>query len=75
VPFPVLADGQTIFCDNPDTIADQYVETYVDSDIWQRLHALWLGLCAKVENGSIETDRAIRIFEHERARNPLSGSP
>jgi hypothetical protein len=35
----------------------------------QTLHALWMGLCVKVEQGAIEFDQATVIFE--RARDAL----
>jgi hypothetical protein len=35
---------------------------------WQRLHALWLGLCAKVEAGDLSETRAGELFEAERER-------
>lgn len=39
-----------------------------DSDTWQRLFGLRIGLCAMVARDWIELDRATRIFERERAR-------
>lgn len=70
LPLPAIADDPVIFCNDPEVVAewDGHVARNPDSDIWQRLHALWLGLCAKVEEGSIDVDRAIRMFEHERGK-------
>ena len=34
-------------------------------------HALWIGLCTKIREGSIDRDMAVKIFESERARNVL----
>src|SRR5699024_6617789 len=39
-----------------------------DSDVWQRLFALRIGLCAIVQHGDLPVDRATRIFERERQR-------
>jgi hypothetical protein len=32
----------------------------------QMLHALWMGLCFKVEKGDLLFEDAVRIFEHAR---------
>jgi hypothetical protein len=34
----------------------------------QTLHALWIGLCVKVQHHEITTDQASEIFEHSRQR-------
>lgn len=39
-----------------------------DSDAWQRLFALRVGLCAMVARETLPLDRATRIFERERQR-------
>ena len=36
------------------------------SDDWQRLHAIWLGLCEKVREHTIDPTRAHELFERER---------
>ncbi len=63
------AHGADSYCRDPDAIADwnAMLEKYPGSDDWQRLHALWLGLCHKVEAGSIDLKRAIDLFEAERS--------
>ncbi len=38
------------------------------SDIWQRLFALRVGLCVMVERDELSVDRATHIFEAERTR-------
>ncbi len=37
-----------------------------DSDAIAAIHALWIGLCAKVEAHDITTERANKIFENFR---------
>lgn len=37
-----------------------------DSDTWQRLFALRVGLCAMVERGGLSVGRASKIFERQR---------
>jgi len=37
-----------------------------DSDALAAIHALWIGLCAKVEAHNITTERANKIFEDFR---------
>lgn len=34
----------------------------------QRLHALRLGICEKIENGSLTLDQGIEMFEREREK-------
>ena len=55
-------------CDDPAAIAEwnEMAHKYAGSDPWQRLHALWLGLCQKIREGSIEYNRAVDLFERER---------
>ena len=37
-----------------------------DSDAIVALHSLWIGLCLKVEDHTLTTERANKIFEHFR---------
>lgn len=41
-------------------------QAHRDEDVWQRLFALRVGLCAMVNRGQLSVDRATRIFERER---------
>ncbi len=41
-------------------------DKYPNDDAIQTLHALWIGLCAKVKMGDIDEQRAIRLFEQAR---------
>lgn len=67
-PAMLHAEGAVIHCDDPATVAEWNAKAakYAGSDDWQRLHALWLGLCQKVREGSIGVNRAIDLFEQER---------
>ena len=58
------------YCDDPTIIEDwkNTATKYSHSDKWQQLHAVWLGLCQKVRDGSISQSRAASIFEQERER-------
>ena len=49
-----------------------------DSDTWQRLFALRIGLCAMVERGDLTVHRASQIFERQRQdaiRNVFDSRP
>ena len=62
-----------MFCDDPGAVADWErlaAEAPKDPAI-QMLHGLWLGLCAKIRDGSVSPDTAIDIFEQERARQAV----
>ena len=52
------------YCDDPAVIEDweNTAEKYSHSDNWQQLHAVWLGLCQKVRDGSLSQSRAASIF-------------
>lgn len=69
---PSLADQPdptpAIRCDDEaeQTQWERLAQKHADSDIWQRLHALWLGLCAKTKRGEIGIKRANRIFDRQR---------
>jgi exonuclease VII small subunit len=43
------------------------VNTHPDDQEVQVLHALWMGLCFKVETGDLALDDAITIFENARS--------
>mgnify|MGYP001043408556 CR=1 FL=1 len=57
------------YCHDPDELQKWYslVEKNPDSDQIAALHALWIGLCAKVEAKTLTTSRANQIFEDFRA--------
>ncbi len=40
---------------------------YPKDELIQTLHALWIGLCAKVKAGKIDEKQAIDLFERARA--------
>ena len=69
LPLHVVADT-TPYCEDPAVIQDweQQVKQNAASDNWQRLHAMWLGLCDKVRQENIDQNRASRLFEDERER-------
>ena len=54
----------------PDVVKDWEIvaKEYHHSDNWQKLHAVWLGLCQKVSDGSLKQNRAHKMFEEERGR-------
>lgn len=58
------------YCDDPAAREEwrQVAIQYEEEDVIQLLHATWLGLCAKVKDGSLEVERAIRLFEDQRRR-------
>jgi hypothetical protein len=58
-------------CHDPAAWADwnERVTKYPDDKELQVLHALWIGLCVKVEKGEISFDDAMATFEN--ARNAL----
>ena len=72
--IPAIAQAEeATYCTNPAVVLDwerQVAEAPADPAV-QTLHALWLGLCAKIRDGSIERDMVAKIFESERARNVL----
>lgn len=56
------------YCLSSETNSEwaELAEKYRDSDTWQRLFALRVGLCAMVHRGDIAVDRATKIFEKQR---------
>jgi len=70
LPAVALGEEQVIYCDDPAVIADwaKRAEDSPNDPAIQTLHALWLGLCAKVKDRSIDTQLAIELFERERGR-------
>jgi len=64
---PAAASGKT-YCDDPAVIEEwrQGAIQFSDDNDVQLLHAVWLGLCQKVKDGTIELDRAIYLFEEQR---------
>jgi hypothetical protein len=67
---PVLAGQDSSFCHDEDTRAEwqAIVAEHADDPDWQYIHALWLGLCAKVDMGDISEGMASIFFERERER-------
>jgi hypothetical protein len=62
-----LGEQQVVYCEDP-AIADwaKRAERLPNDSAIQTLHALWLGLCAKVRDGSIDTQLAIELFQRAR---------
>ena len=57
-------------CSDPAVIEDweeRAQRNEYDND-FQALHALWLGLCQKIAEGTIEEDRAREVFEDHRTQ-------
>lgn len=56
------------YCDDEETRRDweQHTANSPDDRELQMLHALWLGLCVKVQRHGFATDEAIHIFEDLR---------
>jgi hypothetical protein len=70
LPVVALSEERAVYCEDAAVIADwaKRAEEMPNDPAIQTLHALWLGLCAKVKDGSIDTQLAIELFERERAR-------
>ena len=66
--FPAFAEDAANNCHDPAAWTDwqERVNTHPDDQEVQVLHALWMGLCFKVEAGDIHLDEAISIFENAR---------
>ncbi|MGE0824039.1 MAG: hypothetical protein AB7G75_14535 [Candidatus Binatia bacterium] len=67
--IPVHAfENEPTYCDDPAVWADW--ETKAEQQAkdldFQTLHALWIGLCAKVKSGALTTDDADAVFERAR---------
>lgn len=56
------------YCDDEETKRDweQRTAHSPDDRELQTLHALWLGLCVKIQRHGFATDEAINIFENMR---------
>jgi len=65
-----VAEDATNYCDEPTSNQEWMAKIieHQDSDIWQRLFALRMGLCISVEKDLLSLDRATLIFERARAR-------
>ncbi len=52
------------YCKDPDSWNEwnELIANYPDDNDVQTLHALRLGLCLKIEQGSIKLKRAIKLF-------------
>ena len=57
------------YCHDPAELQkwQSIVNKNPDSDPIAAIHALWIGLCAKVEAHTLTTSRANRIFENFRS--------
>lgn len=70
--YPILVSAadkyDSRYCKDPVELQKwaNMQEQNPDSDAVAALHALWIGLCAKVEAHNITTERANRIFEDFR---------
>lgn len=64
VPGAVIADDESAFCDNPVHWEhfNKMVADHPDDIPLQILHALKIGLCVKISQGSISTGAAITLF-------------
>jgi hypothetical protein len=69
--FPAFADEAPNNCHDSASWQDwnDRVKKHPGDNELHTLHALWLGLCVKVERGDVSLDDAITIFEN--ARNTL----
>lgn len=56
------------YCENEDDLAIWKKNSKSDNLAVQELHALFLGLCQKVKNRDLNTDKAQLIFEDRRNR-------
>lgn len=65
---PAFAEDAANNCHDPAAWTDwqERVNTPPDDQEVQVLHALWMGLCFKVEAGAIPLADAITIFENAR---------
>src|SRR5215510_7079151 len=65
---PAFADEAPNNCHDPASWQDwnERVKRHPDDTELHTLHALWLGLCVKVERGDVSLDDAITIFEIAR---------
>lgn len=56
------------YCNDPNSWKewDELVQKYPEDLDIQALHALRIGLCAKVERGDLTVDQATEIFERAR---------
>lgn len=66
-----FAEDATTNCHDPASWADWNARAaqHPEDTALQTLHALWMGLCLKVEQGGLTLEEAITIFE--RARRTL----
>ena len=68
--IPVTETINRTYCDDEVTRRDWEERTANnpdDSDL-QTLHALWLGLCVKIQRESLAVDQATDMFERMRQR-------
>ena len=72
--LPTMASANTEeydsrYCHDPTELQkwQKIVNNNPDSDQIAAIHALWIGLCVKVEAHNLTTNRANRIFEDFRS--------
>ncbi len=58
------------YCDDPKAANDWHraAVRFQDNDGFQVLHAIRIGLCQKIKDGSISEEHAIELFERQRQR-------
>lgn len=69
VSFPTIAqEKDTNHCQDPAAWTDwqEKASKSPDDEELQFLHALWMGLCLKVQAGALSFDKASVIFENAR---------
>ena len=66
--LPGLATASETYCDDATVWQDWEHRTsqYPDDTALHTLHALWMGLCAKVQRKEFTTDQADEVFEYVR---------
>ncbi len=67
---PALADDSRNRCHDPATVADweKLLSTNPRDPVVIRLYGLRRGLCSMIDDGLVELDQAIKIFNQEHAR-------
>ncbi|MBD1400385.1 hypothetical protein [Pelovirga terrestris] len=66
--FGIAHEYNTDYCHDPAELQkwEQMLTNDPDSEPLATIHALWIGLCAKVETRQLTTIQANRIFERFR---------
>lgn len=65
---PVFAENTENYCHDKEAYKQwENIAKESPNDLGlQRLHALRLGICQKIENGTLSTSNGIKLFERER---------